>query len=49
MKTYQFLAEKGDRRSKKYKDLDKKLDELVLKFGKNSKEVNEFFETEINL
>jgi len=44
MKTYTFLAEKADRRSKEYKTLDKKLDYLVSKYGKESKEVNQFFE-----
>lgn len=47
MKVYNFMAEAADRRSKQYKELNKKLDELVLKFGKNSKEVNDFFNSEI--
>lgn len=46
MKTYQFLAEYADRRTKEYKALDKMLDNLVDKYGKESKEVNDFFETD---
>ena len=49
MKTYQFMAEIADRRSKTYRELDKKLDKLVLEFGVNSKEVNDFFNEEIIL
>lgn len=43
METYIFMAEIGDRRTKKYKLLDAKLDSLVKEFGKESKEVNDFF------
>lgn len=51
MKTYKFLAEVADRRTTEYKELDEQLEKLAAKFGKNSKEVNDFFETEhlINL
>lgn len=47
MKVYKFLAETADRRTKEYKELDKQLDILVAKYGKDSKEVETFFNTEI--
>ena len=40
---YKFLSETADRRSRKYKELDKQLDSIVNKFGKDSKEVRDFF------
>lgn len=40
---YEFLAEIGDRRTKEYKELNKRLDLLVSKFGKESEEVKCFF------
>ena len=40
---YEFLAETADRRTTQYKNLSKKLDELVSMFGKDSKEVSDFF------
>ena len=47
MKIYQFMAEIADRRSKQYKELCLKLDALILEFGKNSKQVNNFFNQKI--
>lgn len=44
MKTYQFMAEVADRRSKEYKALEKELDRLSSLHGKDSKQVNNFFE-----
>jgi hypothetical protein len=49
MKMYKYLAEHLDRRSKEYKSLDKQLDELVLKYGKGSKEVEDFFNLEVDI
>jgi hypothetical protein len=49
MKMYKYLAEHLDRRSKEYKSLDKQLDELVLKYGKDSKEVEDFFNLEVDI
>ena len=40
---YKFLSETADRRSRKYKELDKQLDSIVNKFGKDSNEVRDFF------
>lgn len=40
---YKFLSETADRRSRKYKLLEEKLDSLTEKYGKDSKEVNNFF------
>lgn len=40
---YKFLSETADRRSRKYKQLDKQLDSIVNKFDKDSKEVRDFF------
>lgn len=48
MKVYLFMSDIADRRGKKYKELEKKLDKLVFEFGKNSKEVKDFLDTEIN-
>ena len=49
MKTvYEFMAERADRRTKQYKELEKQLDLLVLEFGKESKEVNDFFNKSID-
>ena len=42
---YKFLSETADKRTKQYKHLQKHLDELVAIFGKDSKEVNDFFNT----
>ena len=39
---YEYMAENADRRSKEYKILDKHLDVLCDKYGKESKEVNDF-------
>ena len=47
VKVYAFLSEIADRRLKQDKELNKQLDLLVLKFGKESKEVNDFFNQEI--
>jgi len=40
---YEFLSETADRRSRKYKELEKELDSIVLKYGKDSKDVRDFF------
>lgn len=37
------FLEQVDRRTKKYRELEKNLIELEKKYGKDSKEVNEFF------
>ena len=47
MRVYKYMAEVADRRTKKYKDLEFMLDCLVNKHGKESKEVNEFFDKEV--
>ena len=39
---HEYMAENADRRSKEYKILDKHLDVLCDKYGKESKEVNDF-------
>ena len=41
-KIYVYMAENADRRSKEYRMLDKHLDVLCDKYGKESKEVNDF-------
>jgi len=46
---YKFLSETADRRSKKYKELDKQLDALCETYGKESKEVKDFFNQTIIL
>jgi predicted metal-dependent TIM-barrel fold hydrolase len=43
MKVYKFMAEIADRRTKQYKALESILDILTFKYGKESKEVEEFF------
>ena len=40
---YEYLAEIGDRRTKEYKKCTNELDKLVAKFGKESKQVDDFF------
>jgi len=47
MKVYKFMAEIADRRTKKYKDLEFMLDCLEHKYGKESKEVAEFFDKDV--
>lgn len=49
MNMYEYLAEHLDRRSKEYKSLDKQLDSLVENYGKTSKEVNDFFNLQIDI
>jgi hypothetical protein len=41
------MAEIADRRTSKYKDLERELDLLTKTFGKNSFEVQRFFERSI--
>lgn len=48
MKTYKFLSEATDKRSKLYRDLEKQLDNLLNKYGKESKQIKEFFNKEID-
>lgn len=48
MKVYNFMSEVADRRKKEYKQLENILDRLTEKYGKESKEVNEFFEREVD-
>jgi hypothetical protein len=47
MNVYKFMGEVADRRSSEYKFLDNQLTELENKYGKESKEVNDFFDKEI--
>lgn len=46
MNVYNFLAE-SDRRTKLYKQMDAELDRIVSKYGKESKEVEDFFNSEL--
>ncbi len=45
---YKFLSEVADRRCSNYKLLDKCVDNIVKEFGKESKELNDFFDTPLN-
>lgn len=43
-KCYDFMAENADRRTSKYKELERELDLLTKIFGKDSVQVQRFFE-----
>jgi hypothetical protein len=47
MTTYKYLAETADRRTAQYKKVQNDLDELIQKYGYNSKQVNKYFNKEI--
>ncbi len=47
IKVYNYMADIADRRSKEYKALERKLDNLTSLYGKESKEVNDFFESDL--
>lgn len=47
MTIYTYLAEKGDRRTTQYKRLDYHLETLSEQYGKNSKQVNAFFDSNL--
>lgn len=49
MKTYQFMAEIADRRSKEYKTLNAELERLERVCGKESVEVKKFFDIPYDL
>lgn len=49
MKTYKFMAEVADRRSKEYKTLNTELEKLERVYGKESVEVREFFDRPYDL
>ena len=46
---YKYMAEIADRREKEYKKLEKELDSLVERYGKESNEVNEFLNRKITI
>ena len=43
-KCYEFMAEIADRRTTRYKELERELDFITKTFGKNSFQVQRFFE-----
>ena len=48
MTIYKYLAETGDRRTAQYKKVQNDLDELIQKYGYNSKQVNKYFNSQLS-